>query len=237
MIVDPKDVQAPLLQASQLRIPAIDMHPAVRFDLRLEAGELVMLHCRDPQRSSAIADALLGLTTRSGRVAYRQREWSSMSLRAARQMRREIARVQHRGNWMETCSVMQNILLPLLHHSIVPEEVLRAAASDLARRFGLPGLPRDLPADCPRADLERCACIRAFLGRPALAILEYPLQSAADSAPALINCIQQVRRRNGAVLWITDNSAVLNDAAIPANRRYRLLGSQLLALEPDHANA
>lgn len=229
---------APLLDARQLRIPAIDMHPSVRLDLQLYHSELVLLHCSEKTRTTAIADALLGLGAQADSVFYREQSWSAMGQLKAQQARRSIARIQSSGNWMESSSVMDNILLPLMHHTIVPEQILRASASDLARRFGLPGLPQDLPADCPAPDLERCACVRAFLGRPELAILEYPLQNAGtDSLPALVSSIQQVRRRNGAVLWITANNTTLGDNAIPADRRYRLLGSQLLELEPDHANA
>ncbi len=226
----------PLLDAKTLHIPAIDMHPAVRVNLQLHSGELTLLHCADTPRASAIADALLGLGAHTGTVYYRQQLWSSLSEQQARLARREVGRVQSHGNWIESVSVMDNILLPLMHHTIVPEDILRAAASDMARRFGLPGLPKNLPADCPPADLERCACIRAFLGRPQLAILEYP-QRLTRNHSALISCIGQVRRRKGAVLWITDDNNKLADRAIPADRRYRLLGSQLIQLETDHANA
>ncbi len=230
------DTAAPLLDAQRLVIPAIGMHPSVRMDLQLHSGELILLHASEKSRSTAIADALLGLSHHSGTVYYRQQSWAAMPPVQARTARREVGRIQSSGNWIESVSVMDNILLPLMHHTIVPEDILRAAACDLARRFGLPGLPQNLPADCPPADLQRCACIRAFLGRPLLAILEYPLPGGGNHS-ALISCIQQVRRRNGAVLWITDDDNILADHALPANRRYRLLGSQLIELEPEHATA
>jgi len=43
---------------------------------------------------------------------------------------------------------------------------IEAEAAKLARMFGLPGLPRGRPAQMRLPDLQRAACVRAFLGTP-----------------------------------------------------------------------
>jgi phospholipid/cholesterol/gamma-HCH transport system ATP-binding protein len=116
--------------------------------------------------------------------------------------------------------------------TVLPENLLRADASHLAQRFGLPGLPALLPEECPATDLQRAACIRAFLGRPTLVVLEHPIkfQDSGILEP-MTNAIQQVRRRQGAVVWFTEHESVVADLCLPASRRYRISGGQLLDLE------
>jgi len=205
----------PVLQATKLQIPAVGMHPAFRCNLQLDVGQLAIIHCDDKERGGALVDGLLGLSPHAGEVRFCGINWSMSDPRRVLQARRDIGRVQSRGNWMEACSVMENILLPLKHHSVVPEHALRASAVDLARS----------------------ACIRAFLGRPSLVVLEYPLQAPqSDFISALIHSIEQVRRRAGAVLWITDNEQAILDTGITAEQRFQLVGSQLLDLERQHAS-
>jgi phospholipid/cholesterol/gamma-HCH transport system ATP-binding protein len=116
---------------------------------------------------------------------------------------------------------------------VLPEHLLLADASALALQFGLPGLPIGLPGDCAAADLERAACVRAFFGRPTLVILEHPMEFQDSSLlTPLMNAIQQVRRRDGAVIWFTEHMANVTDPSIPADGRYRLVGAHLLAARP-----
>jgi phospholipid/cholesterol/gamma-HCH transport system ATP-binding protein len=167
-------------------------------------------------------------------VRFCDRAWRDLGMREAFELRCDVGRVQASGNWMETRPVMDSLLMPALHHTIVPKPRLRDSASELARRFGLPGLPMQTPDDCAPADLERAACVRAFLGRPALVVLEHPMELEASSLLVpLMNAIQQVRRRGGAVLWFTEHLSQVTDLGVCANRRCELVGTGLVDLEAD----
>jgi phospholipid/cholesterol/gamma-HCH transport system ATP-binding protein len=222
-----------LLSADGLHIAARSALPALNINLTLGLGELQLVQTRHKEHSTDIADGLLGLGETGGdRVRYLGTPWSGLTLREAFARRRSVGRIRSRGHWMETRSVMENVLLPSLHHTILPEDHLRESASALALRFGLPGLPVGLPDECTAADLERAACVQAFLGRPTLVILEHPMEFEDSSLlEPMMNAIQQVRRRGGSVIWFTEHTAHLADASIPASRRYRLVGAQLLDLE------
>lgn len=228
-----------ILQTRELYIPAVGMSPSMRLNYQLMPTEFHLIYSPDQVRSGSFTDALLGLADGTrGEAVFKGRTWHTMHPDKALQARREIGRVQSHGNWMETLSVMENILLPLLHHSVVPESELIASASDMARRFGLPGLPTDLPASCADIDLEKCACIRAFHGRPALVMLEHPTNRVGTQiSTALISAIQQVRRRKGAVVWLTEHQEIANNTGIPASHRWRMAGSQLLKWEHSRAHA
>ncbi len=229
---------APILEARAVRIAASGSSPALEIDFSVFPGELHLVFSPDVGRSMAIADALLGLAAEGESVApesgvrFRGESWAELSPTAAYRLRGSIGRVQSRGNWLETRSVMENLLLPLRHHTVLPDDVLLEMASDFARRLGLPGLPTLLPHACAASDLERAACIKAFLGRPELVVLEHPMELADSTLlPPLVDAVQQVRRRRGAVVWFTLRRAVFEDRGISADRRYRVAGRRLLDLE------
>ena len=78
----------------------------------------------------------------------------------------------------------------------------------------------------------RLGLLLALAHRPELVILEHPLEFADTGLlPPLVDAVQQVRRRQGSVIWFTRRRAVLEDHGIPADRRYRIAGRQLLELE------
>jgi phospholipid/cholesterol/gamma-HCH transport system ATP-binding protein len=226
------DQAANILDARGLHIPARGALPAMSLDLTLVAGELVMIHSNDEQRNGNIVDRLLGLhePPQAG-VSLFGREWVDLDREQAFLLRREVGRVRHRGNWMEGRSVMDNILLPAMHNTVTPEAELRLTASALAQQFGLPGLPTLTPSRVPPPDLQRAACVRAFLGRPTLVILEHTLDTEeSDLLVPIMSAIQQVRRRRGAVLWFTGHLGLARDRSIPVDRRLQIVGARLVSL-------
>jgi phospholipid/cholesterol/gamma-HCH transport system ATP-binding protein len=79
------------------------------------------------------------------------------------------------------------------------------------------------------ADLQRAACVRAFLGRPLLILLQEPtIGMASEILSPLIQAIRDARDRGAAVIWLTRKSAIWNDASIPATHRYRLVARKLM---------
>jgi phospholipid/cholesterol/gamma-HCH transport system ATP-binding protein len=229
---DAEDSASTILIAEKLHIASYSSLPALVMSLVVRPGELHLFYSKDVARSRAVVDGLLGLDVGgTGSVRYLNRAWADLTPADAFRWRRSVGRVQREGNWMETRSVLENILLPRKHHTVLPENLLRDKVGSLAQRFGLPGLPMHLPHECPPADLARAACIRAFLGHPMLVALEHPMVfEDLDLLSPMMNAIQQVRQRKGAVIWFTEHLALVTDISIPADRRYQIAGSQLLDL-------
>jgi phospholipid/cholesterol/gamma-HCH transport system ATP-binding protein len=232
---DPSAAATPTLEASGMQVAARGAFPALTLDFVLCPGELQLIHSRHKERSADIADVLLGLVgAGSGIVRFLGRTWRDLGRREAFELRRGIGRVQSRGNWMDTRAVMDNVLLPARHHTILPEQDLRSRASALARQFGLPGLPMLLPGDCVPGDLERAACVRAFLGRPALVVLEHPMAfEDSDLLMPLMNAIQQVRRRGGSVIWFTEHASHATEASLSADHQRELIDTHLIDMKPN----
>jgi phospholipid/cholesterol/gamma-HCH transport system ATP-binding protein len=125
----------------------------------------------------------------------------------------------------------ENILLSQQHHSRRPLASLRDEASELARRFSLPGLPLGKPSEMRAPDLRRAACVRAFLGEPQLLILERPTTGVyPEIMNALMTSVQVARARGAAVLWTTDNAQEWHDPGIKATLRCTMTGSQMSIL-------
>ena len=222
-----------VLTAEDLLVPAEGADGALLLNLKLAPGELVLILSANRRRNGVVVDHLLGLQDPpTAGVCFLGQAWSELGREQAFLLRREVGRVQYRGNWMESHSVMDNILLPMMHNSIATESSLRQDASALAQQFGLPGLPTLPPSQVPEADLCRAACVRAFLGQPLLVVLEHPLNPATSGLLGpMMNAIQQVRRRQGAVLWFSEFLDQVADPGIPVSQRLRVIGGSLVPLQ------
>jgi phospholipid/cholesterol/gamma-HCH transport system ATP-binding protein len=146
-------------------------------------------------------------------------------------LRGRIGRVHGTGAWIGFLGVDLNILLPQLHHSRRSTATLRDIAAELARSFGLPGLPLVRPEALQLPDLTRAACVRAFLGEPRLLLLESPVQAQfRDLVPPLLNALATARDRGAAAIWLTRSDLVWTDRSFPATRRLRMTESGLVPL-------
>jgi phospholipid/cholesterol/gamma-HCH transport system ATP-binding protein len=121
------------------------------------------------------------------------------------------------------------MLLPQRHHTRRSTRQLCEEAGKLADQFGLPGIPLGLPGDIPAADLQRAACVRAFMGRPLLILLEEPTSGIfLEIISALMDAVREARDRGAAVIWLTRKGLIWNDQTLPVTRRYRLVAEKLM---------
>lgn len=205
------------------------------FDLRLAAGDFALVLAPDPARAALFADLAGGtIPAASGRVLFLGQDWARVPHDVADALRGRIGRVFQEGGWVQHLSVATNILLPLLHHTRTPEAEARDRAAELARSFGLPGLPLGWPHASPVGDLARAACVRAFLGEPSLLMLESPLMEGRvpELMARLRDAIAAARSRGTACIWLTASGLVWDDPGLPATQRLRLTDFGLRAERP-----
>ena len=198
-------------------------------NFELFSGQMALVRFQKLDQVSAFADACTGLSKPvEGSVGFLGRDWRNLSADAANVLRGRIGRVFSSGDWLEDFKVAENILLCQRHHTSRPAEALGSEAALLAVKFGLPGLPTGYPQDYSREDLRRAACVRAFLGKPALVLLEDPTFGLYPHVMAsLINAIRRARDRGAAVIWMTLSSDVWQDVSIPADIHLQLSGHNL----------
>ena len=193
-------------------------------------GDLVLIRLARLEQTAAFADACAGIIEpHSGSVIFLGRNWPDLPPDQANALRGRISRVFKAGNWVDHLSVMDNILLPQDHHTRRSARRLCDEAGQLAEQFGLPGLPLGLPGDLTAADLQRAACVRAFLGRPSLILLEEPTSGIfLEVISALMRAVREARQRGAAVIWLTRKERIWNDQTLPVTRRYRLVAKKLM---------
>ena len=193
------------------------------------AGDLLLVRIERENERLPLADASQGLLqTDQGTVTFLGDDWTSLSTDEAAARRGKTGRLFEDEGWISDLNVDENILLSQLHHTNRTEAEIMDEALKFARVFGLPGLPRGRPGKIRRWDLRKAACIRAFLGKPALIILEQPVRGVyADFIAPLLDAVQSARRRAAAVLWTVTDPQIWKHAAGHATACARMRGSQL----------
>jgi phospholipid/cholesterol/gamma-HCH transport system ATP-binding protein len=204
-----------------------DVHTRVHFDL--QSGELALVRLSNLHQTAAFADTFSGLREPTkGKIRFLGRDWQDVSTDTANAMRGKIGRVFSSGNWLDGFTICDNVLLPQSHHTRTPKDDLLRDAANLAKHFGLPGLPSGYPTEYARADLRKAACVRAFLGKPLLLLLEDPTYGIYPEILApLVNAVRRARNRGAAVFWMTLTDDVWLDESIPANRYFMISGREL----------
>ncbi|MPY73881.1 MAG: ABC transporter ATP-binding protein [Alphaproteobacteria bacterium] len=211
-----------LAEARPREMPGYMRMPVIT--LQLMPGDLVLVDAPNSALAAWFADLCCGLVPLAGgAVRFLGRDWESMPHHYAAALRGRIGRVFATGAWIESLDVATNILLPQLHHTRREAAALREKAAQLARSFGLPGLPMERPANVPPEDCARAACVRAFLGEPALLVLESPLQERrSELLLPLLNAVAAARNEGAAAIWLADSDPVWGDRSFPATSRFRL---------------
>jgi phospholipid/cholesterol/gamma-HCH transport system ATP-binding protein len=193
-------------------------------------GDLILIRLSRLEQTSVFADACAGIVKPiRGGVYFLGKNWDALSPDYANAFRGRIGRVFSEGSWINHLSMLENIMLPQRYHTGRSVSHIREEAGGLAERFGLPGTPLGLPDSFTAADLQRAGCIRAFLGRPSLILLEEPTTGVVtEMISPLIQAIREARNRGAAVIWLTRDNSIWNDLSIPSTGRHRLVGRKLI---------
>src|SRR5262245_46321175 len=215
----------PVLDISQA-VPAtrLDAFRIQPITLQLLPGEFALVESNDPHRVAWFADLCCGFVRLAeGTVSFLGRDWTALTPDYAAALRGRIGRIFGNVGWIDFLDVATNVLLPQLHHTRREASELREEAAKLAGSFGLPGLPIGRPRDLSAKDLARAACVRAFLGEPALLLLESPLQARfGDLAVPLLEALTAARQKGSAAIWLTSSDYVWRDRSAPVTHRLRL---------------
>jgi phospholipid/cholesterol/gamma-HCH transport system ATP-binding protein len=203
------------------------------LNLSLVAGDLAAVLLEKEQVRIPLADAAEGLVAPvQGAVTFLGEDWQMMAPDRAAARRGKIGRVFECESWLSDLDVDQDITLAEQHHTHRAINEIEEEAIDLCHVFGLPGLPHGRPSSVPWQDLQKAACVRAFLGAPVLILLENPtVGTYVDVITPLIVAVHDACRRGAAVLWMTNEPQVWNHPELRATSRCRMVGSLVQVVE------
>ena len=219
---------APILALSGARATS-DLLPDAAMELAVTEGDFVLIEIQEPRQGGAFGDLCAGLEPLdAGEVRFLGRDWRATPDRLADALRGRIGRLFQQPLREDTPDVAARVLLARSYHTRVADDVLRAEATALALRFGLPGLPAGPARLLSDTDLLRAACVRAFLGEPLLVVVELPPTSQEDTLlDALLGAGAAARSRGAGVIWLAMPGPALRERSIAPTLRLRLSDAEL----------
>jgi branched-chain amino acid transport system ATP-binding protein len=168
-------------------------------DLRIDAGEIVLLCGRNGSGRSTFAKALAGLVRRSGCIRFAGEDVSALPTFEI--ARRGIGYVAEQREVFPTLSVEDNLRL-----GFKPGQGRRMheRVAESFSRFPMLAQRRSAPARAlSGGEQQMLVLARALLGEPSLLIVDEPTEGLAPAAVEAVRlCLTDLRARGGAVLLI-----------------------------------
>jgi phospholipid/cholesterol/gamma-HCH transport system ATP-binding protein len=197
---------------------------AEALDFDLAHREVALVELGDDGDAEGVIDICLGLVEPlHGEVHCLGRPWRGQGYREMLAHRSRIGTLVGAQVWPAYVPVAEVVLTPQLYLTDQPEEAAVAAATLLARRFGLAGLPVGGREAVPPGELARAACVRAFLGTPEFVLIaDQSIEVMGELGVALAQAIGTVQDRGGAVLWLMSSIAAPAARFVAADRVLRL---------------
>ena len=213
--------------------PSPDYAPGLsHVSLLLRAGELAVVQIGRQSRMPPVADLAEGLLVPSlGRIEFEGDAGAGMSADRAAAGRGRVGRVFAGPAWVSNLDVDENVTLRERHHSGRSPAEVRAAAAELARRFGLENLPATRTSRTSPHDLVRAQWVRALLGAPRLLLLEDPEHDAPENTVgAWRAAVADALRTGAAALWIGPDIPAAPGGIAP-RYRFEVRGPDLSLVE------
>lgn len=190
-------------EACVLRLAAVRAQPwFCGAELTVGPGQCVAITAGN-SAAEHFGDLVQGLAApAAGSVSLCGQDWQALSVQAAYALRARTGRLAPSMHWIQNLNVDENVLLPALDRSRLPERALRAQALALAQQLGLDEVPRSRPHDTSAADLLTSAAVRAFLGAPMLVVVEPMADAPAPWLAGLRKLTRAACDEGTAVIWL-----------------------------------
>ena len=228
---------APILEFREATLVSARLHQAEMHavNFALAAGEVLLVRVEEGHESLPLGDAACGLLApTAGEVRFEGRPWIDRGPWDQARARGRIRRVFDHAGWVSNLEVKENVVLAELHHTRRHRAAIDAEAGRLAVRFGLPGLPDARPSNLRPGVLRRCEWVRAFLGHPALILLERPEWGVAPGeAACLWPAVEAAAGDGAAIVWLTGQPRVWEHRPKVALRHAAMHASRLATIEED----
>lgn len=192
------------------RMGEVEIHALRGVDMRLYAGEFVVLLGASGSGKSTLLNILGGLdAATAGEVRYRQQNLSQASEKQLTQFRRHhVGFVFQFYNLIPSLTALENISIvtEIARHPMDPREAL--ALVGLEQRMD------HFPAQLSGGEQQRVAIARAIAKNPAVLLCDEPT-GALDSSTGIrvLEVLQDINQRLGTTTAVITHNAVIADMA------------------------
>jgi phospholipid/cholesterol/gamma-HCH transport system ATP-binding protein len=206
------------------------------LSFELGAGELMIVEPERHVETVSLFDVAAGLMgPETGVVQFCGQDWQRMGLFAQSAARGRIGRIFAVEGWVSNLSVFENIALSQRHHTTRSDRELQREAAALLERIGMSDCLAERPHVLSHGELRRAQWVRAFMGEPALLLLNAPLLDVRpdDQAP-LLELLCEARARGVAAMWKSRDAASWSGEEAGSDvTRVRFSGGKLLKQDSD----
>lgn len=179
-------------------------------DLKLEPGEAASIGGPSGSGKStllyilgALEPPTSGEVTLGGTNPYRLKERELSEFR-----NRSVGFVFQDDCLLPQCSVLENVLVPVMARRTDPADEQRA--KELLDRVGLGHRLSHRPGELSGGEKQRCSVARALIRKPKLLLCDEPTGNLdADSATEVAKLLFEVHKQDGAVLIVVTHSPEL----------------------------
>lgn len=197
---------------------AVNTAAAIRvldgINLTVQAGRTLAVVGPSGSGKSSLLN-IIGTLDRpsSGSVTLDDEDLGKLSEEALAGLRnRKIGFVFQQHHLLPQCTVLENVLLPVLacHHSASERQSYTQRAAELLDRVGLSERQHHRPGQLSGGEAQRVAVVRALINRPSLLLADEPTGSLDQhSAQSLGNLLVELNQSEGTALMVVTHSMAL----------------------------
>ncbi len=174
-----------------------------------------MVHVKGPEGSgiSTLLRLLGGMESpSSGEYLVNDRDVESLSRAERAALQLSFGYSFHHGGLLSNYTLLDNLMLPMNYHEVVPRADRESRALAFLRHFDMDRYANMLPAFATASARKVCVLVRAFLLTPRVLILDEPTEAIHQTgAERLIELIRHHQKHLGLeqVFFATEDAAFL----------------------------
>lgn len=205
----------------------------IGITFRIDQSDFIFVLLEDGSDRFPLCDLAEGLQEPTyGWVEFMGERWNDMRPFRQSEMRGRIGRVFEENGWVSNLSIYENIALSQRHHTTRPEHDIRVEAEHLAHLAGLDSVPDTRPHRLGTSRLRAAEWVRAFIGAPALVLLEQPEMGVSrEQVKKLMNMVVGTLSKGSAVVWTTMDVQLWRDKTMDKAKRYNIRDTSMTCTE------
>jgi lipoprotein-releasing system ATP-binding protein len=221
------------LLAKSYPTPTTPLAVLADISLTVQPGERLVVMGPSGSGKSTLLAILGGLEPpTSGRVRLDGRDPYQLSASGRAEFRnRQIGFVFQEHHLLESCTAVDNVLLPAIAAGRVPDALVERAR-DLLQRVGLGDRQRHLPAELSGGERQRVAVARAAMLSPRLILADEPTgQLDSRNAAGVIDLLADLVDEGGGMLVVVTHDATVAQQLADGRqgRRLELVDGRLVS--------